>query len=121
MSDIVCKYCFENSISCPNIQLITPCKCTNPVCIKCLQQRIIHNKKMKCEICTEPFILPNNSGIIVPESFDENDNLLDESTIQTGILIFSKKYTKCVTFAIIIIFLCIFVITGEMLRSHYDF
>ena len=72
MADIImCKYCLESSNSNPRIELITPCKCTDPVCVACLQEQIIKTKKIECEICVSPFIVTN---IFLDQIKDKIDN-----------------------------------------------
>ena len=46
----ICKYCLENSAEC-KFKFVTPCKCTNPVCVGCLRRQVELKNSKTCEIC----------------------------------------------------------------------
>jgi len=55
----ICRYCLESQIDLKDIQLINPCKCTNPICQKCFNIKIKlgDDTTPRCELCREPFTM----------------------------------------------------------------
>lgn len=58
----ICRYCLGTGSDLTS-DLIFPCNCKTPVCTDCLKYHMDLNKKIKCEICREPF-----KGIDLPVS-----------------------------------------------------
>jgi hypothetical protein len=71
-----CKYCLQNSIE-NTSQFITPCNCTNPVCINCLRIRVESDKKLKCELCLEDLQITPDMRISIDPP--ENSQYTDEA------------------------------------------
>ena len=68
----ICKYCFENAAECTS-KLITPCKCTNPVCLSCLRRKIELKNVIVCEICNTSYNLTPDMGITIdPIKFNDS-------------------------------------------------
>jgi len=57
----ICRYCLGTGSDLTS-DLIFPCNCKTPVCTDCLKYHVDLNKKIKCEICKEPF-----KGIELPD------------------------------------------------------
>jgi len=60
-----CRICFEE-----HTPFVLPCKCTNPVHLKCLnkwryQFPLEHQKRQNCEVCLAPYNLPDYEKYLV--------------------------------------------------------
>lgn len=61
-----CRYCWESPKE-NSFVFLKPCKCTNPICSRCLKKRIELNKVIVCEICLQKFQIPTNMDIRIPK------------------------------------------------------
>ena len=76
---VVCKYCLENKFSCKET-FITPCNCTNPVCIACFNKRkLVLNPRM-CEICHVPYTNQGtNQNVVIDIGADLEEQSIDNN------------------------------------------
>lgn len=83
----ICKYCLQTASELGEIPLITPCKCSNPVCRQCLWMQISKNNRTSCELCLEPYQI---DGKTISISYNTNANTNTEPT-ETTFLIDSEQ------------------------------
>ena len=53
----VCKICFQTKMELAGIVLLSPCRCTDPICQTCLEKHMVNKTKVNpsCEICLVPY------------------------------------------------------------------
>jgi hypothetical protein len=108
-NDIICKYCHENTLS-PGNRLTKPCKCTDPVCIKCLGLRNKSLQNLTCEICKTIFNLSPNMTNEIKLCHDSTNS---HTTAETDLTIdvnawdgneesFYDRHKRCAIMSVII-------------------
>lgn len=85
----VCKYCLQNCIESKE-KFVTPCSCTNPVCISCLRRHIELKNITICEICRSKYKITPDMGIVVRQ-INKNVVEYDQNNLYTSYQIYQSN------------------------------
>ena len=118
-SDVpTCKYCWETQKEITD-PFLTPCKCTNPICLSCLKRRIKLMNPTTCEICQEEYVIGMELGIeIPPANMLQNSQPTSNVVPQNRILIYHSEENH-VCNSRMATCICLIMITTISLTSLY--